>query len=446
MPTWIRYTLYALGAVLLLLAGAATWLWVAFDAERTQRVAVEWMRTHHGRELSFDAPLTLQLWPQPALAVHGVRLSEAGRADEPFAAIEHAALSLHLRPLLQRREIVVDRVSARGVTLKLRRDADGRRNIDDLLTRLEGRDPTATPGGPVSFDAVELGAAELQVADAMAGVHGRLVIQQLSLGRFGPGLHSPLRLRARAELQAPALDATLDLQARVGLEPASRVGAAPALRLAGTELRLQGHGFDIGKLDARLQAKAMRIEDGAASGAAGSRVEVDDAVLGFSGERLGWQIDAGQLRLAQLRLDVSARTLALGQGELTAKGRRDATTLDARMAWPAIEVVGDRLVGAAIDGRLQLGGDRQLLLQMQSKAPTGSFERITLPQLRVDVDGQLGGSSIQGHAETALVFESMPRTVALKPLSLALQVDDPGLPPLALAFLCATLTTAGIRS
>ena len=433
MPTWIRYTLFALGVLLLLLAGTATWLWITFDAERIQRVAVEWVRTHHGRELSFEAPVTLQLWPQPALAIKDVRLSEAGRAAEPFAVIEHAALSLHLRPLLQHQEVVVDRITARGVKLNLRRDADGRRNIDDLLIRLEGRDPAATPGGPLSFNAVELKSAELQVADALAGVHGRLFIQELNLGRFGPGLHSPLRLRARAEMQQPSLDATLELKAGVGLEPASRAGAAPALRLARAELHLQGNGFDFRTLDAHLQAKALRVEDGTGSGAHGSQVEVDDAVLGFSGERLGWQIDAGQLRLAQLRLNVSARTLALGQGELTAKGRRDGTTLDARMAWPAIEVVGDRLVGEAIDGRLQLGGDRRLLLQLQSKAPTGSFERITLPQLRVDIDGQLGGSSVKGHAETALVFEPMPRAVVLEPLSLALRIEDPGLPPLSLA-------------
>ena len=64
MPTWFRYTLFALGAALLLLAGVGMWLWVTFDAERTQRAAVEWMHSQHGRELSFRTPVALQLWPQ----------------------------------------------------------------------------------------------------------------------------------------------------------------------------------------------------------------------------------------------------------------------------------------------------------------------------------------------------------------------------------------------
>jgi len=70
---------------------------------------------------------------------------------------------------------------------------------------------------------------------------------------------------------------------------------------------------------------------------------------------------------------------------------------------------------------------------MHSKAPTGTFERITLPQLRVDVDGQLGTSAVKGHAETTLVFEPVPRAAALEPMTLALSIDDPGLPALSLA-------------
>ena len=74
-----------------------------------------------------------------------VSLSEPGQPDEPFASIEQAALSVRLEPLLARREIQVDSVSARGVTLRYRRDAAGLRNIDDLLVRATGN-PAAAAG------------------------------------------------------------------------------------------------------------------------------------------------------------------------------------------------------------------------------------------------------------------------------------------------------------
>ena len=42
------------------------------------------------------------------MTVQGVRLSEPGQPRQPFAAIERAALSLRLEPLLSRREIEVE--------------------------------------------------------------------------------------------------------------------------------------------------------------------------------------------------------------------------------------------------------------------------------------------------------------------------------------------------
>ena len=60
-PLW-RRTLYALTVLLLLLAGLAWWLVQGFDGEHVKRIASDWMRTQHQRELVFDGPVRLQLW------------------------------------------------------------------------------------------------------------------------------------------------------------------------------------------------------------------------------------------------------------------------------------------------------------------------------------------------------------------------------------------------
>ncbi len=225
-----RRIVYAVSALLLLLVGVATWLVLSFDSARFKSVAIEWMQAHHARELAFDGPVTLQLWPQPAVAVHGVRLSEPGQPGQRFAAIEAAALTLRLEPLLARREFEIDSVSARGVKLNLRRGADGRRNIDDLLARDAAVGSPGT-GKPVLFESIELTEAEVQVADAFDGVEGLVRVQQLSLGRFGPGLRSPLHLQAQAELRQPAVNAALVLDAGFELLPAPAPGGPPIVRL-----------------------------------------------------------------------------------------------------------------------------------------------------------------------------------------------------------------------
>ena len=246
--------------MLMLLAGLSAWLLFSFDAGCFKRAASTWMQTHHARELAFDGPVTLQLWPQPAVAVHGVRLSERGRPQQAFADIEHAALSLRLRSLLFEREIEVESVSARGVTLHFQRDADGQRNIDDLLDRVASGEPRA--GKPLTLDSLQLAGVALQVDDAHAGVHGRLAIARLDLGAFGPGKVSPLHLQAQADLTQPALNAALDLDAGLSLLPPPQVGASPVVRLDKARLRLRGQGFEVEGLDARLQAETIRLEYG----------------------------------------------------------------------------------------------------------------------------------------------------------------------------------------
>ena len=78
------------------------------------------------------------------------------------------------------------------------------------------------------------------------------------------------------------------------------------------------------------------------------------------------------------------------------------------------------------------GGDQRLRLTLVSQAPSGVFERITVPALHVDVDGQLGPSTVQGQAQATWVLETTPFAAALDAISLALHFSDPALPPMQL--------------
>lgn len=429
MRPWLRRSLTVTAVLLFLVISAAVWLVLSFDGERLKRAAIDWVRTHGARELSIDGPVALQLWPQPAVTVRGARLSESGQPDQSFATIEEAALTVRLEPLLARREIEIESMAAKGVRLNVRRGADGRRNIDDLLASAAGRGEPRTRR-QVMIESIELADAELVVSDAPAGVEGRFVVQQLRLGPQGAGRPWPLSLQAHAELEQPPLRGALALEAGMELRPAP--GAPPIVRLVKASLQLQGQGYGFDDLDARLQADAIQFEYGNAAGVADSRFELDGAQLQFSGARFGWRIDAGQLGLGRLRVEVPTRTLELESLALRLQGRRLQTTLDAQLDWPALRVVGESLQGAPLDGRLALGGDQRLRLQLSSQAPSGVFERITVPALHVDAEGQAGSSTLQGKGDATLVISPKPFAVALDPLSLALQMSDPSLPPLQL--------------
>ena len=432
MRPWWRYSLYVLAFVLLLVLGAALWLVRGFDGDRVKRIAADWMLSHHDRVLLVDGPVRLQLWPQPALAVQGARLSEPGQPGQRFLSIAQAELSLRLEPLLRRREIQIDRVSARGVYLHLQRDKEGRSSVDDLLALAAGGSTPRGASPAFVIDSLELADAELHVADALGDMHGRLAVQQLTLGHFGPGLVTPLHLQAQADLSEPPLQASVVLDAGLALLPAATPGAPPVLQLDKTGLRLKGSGHDFEGLQAALQAERVRLEYGAGSGVEDSHLEFDDLQLQFSGSRLGWQVDAGQLGLARLRLDVAERRLELEQLALTLKGHRNASTLELQFVWPALQVLGDALQGGPMSGTLQLGGDRRLQMQLQSLPPSGNFERISVPGLQLQIDGQVGSSQLRGKGQAMLQLEPAPWAAALQALQLDLKVDDPGLPALPL--------------
>lgn len=431
MTSWWRPIVLTLAVLLLLLAALAWWLVQGFDSERVKRIASDWMRTHQQRELTFDGPLRLQLWPQPALAVQRVRLSERGRPEQVFASVEHASLALHLRPLLSSRAIEVDRIAAQGVKLHFTRDAEGVRNVDDLLERIASGEPGS--GKPLAIDSLELSEVELQIDDARYGVQGTLSLPRFSLGAFGPGLRSPLQLKARLALTEPRLSGTLELDAGLSLLPPPRRGASPLVELQHTALRVRGQGLEVQDLDLQLQAKLLQLEYGTQQGLGDSRVELQQAQLHFAGQHQGWQIDAGQLSLARLRLQQLERRIELEQLALQLQARHEGTTLHAQLRWPRLDVHGDQLQGSAVQGGLELGGDRRLRLSLGSRPPSGAFERITLPELQLDLDGRFGARQIQGQAGATLQLEPAQRAAGLEALSLRLRVDDPALPALQLA-------------
>jgi len=103
------------------------------------------------------------------------------------------------------------------------------------------------------------------------------------------------------------------------------------------------------------------------------------------------------------------------------------------LRWPSLEVQGDRLRGGPVEGVLSLGGDRRLQLQLRSQPPTGTFERITVPGLELDVDGQVGSSAVKGQARATWVLAPSPLAAALDAMVLRLRVTDPAMPALQLA-------------
>lgn len=443
MPVWFRRLLIATAVLFGLLIAAAVYVVASFDANRYKGVLIDWVRDHQQRTLAIDGPIGLSVFPRLAVTLRDVRLSEQRRADE-FLALKEATLAVQVLPLL-RQQLAVDRVSASGVRLAYTRDAQGRRNIDDLLKPTTELPPPAAsapqatlPALRVDISSVELTDLQASVKDAVAGLEGRFAVERLATGRLADGAQSPVELKARAQLTRPAADVQLELVGKLKLELPP--GGAFRIGLSELQLALRGEGFQLRQLDAQLTGA---LEYDGSSGALGA----DRLALRFSGERLGVAFKDSRLTLAKLGFDPAKRALRLDALELQLAGRRGDQALAASLTWPSLAVDGDRLQGSALKGNASLTSAAQSLqLGFTSQAPSGRFELIRVPGLRVDVSGSAGARSLKGEARADLALVPQPLSAALDALTLRLAFADPGLPALALALQGSAKASAATSS
>ena len=426
---WLRRLLIALGALLVLLAAGAAVLVATFDANRIKTLAIDWMKTERQRTLAIEGPIELSLFPRLAIKVSKLRLSEHARADE-FLAIDEAALAVDVLPLL-RKQVVVDRVSARGVRAVYTRDAKGVRNVDDLLGGGSATAPAARaasappPGGAVvRFDvsAVTLENLQLRVRDAISKVDGDIALQSFRSGRLANQTQSPLSLRATVQLKQPqALKLELDGDTAMTLDL-----DRGALALRDMKLDLQFDGA--GAKDVALHASGALAWDGGA-------VRAGPLKLAFKGATFGATVlGASSLEARQLVFDTAGQRLELDALKVALAGRQGADLpFELALDWPQLAVDARTLNGSALTGQLKTSGPNALNGSFRSGPPSGRFEALRLPGLTLSVQGQLHERRIDGVLRSDLVLNASRGAAALEPLDLKATLTDPGLQPLQLA-------------
>ena len=388
---WIRRIALGLLALLVLLGVAAAALVASFDANRFKGLAIDWMKTERQRTLAIDGPIELSLFPRLAVKVSKLRLSERGRAQE-FAAIDEAALSVQVWPLL-RKQLVVDRVSARGVRAVYSRNAQGVSNIDDLLapaptTGSAGASAPASGAPSLRLDvsAVSLEDVQLRLRDDFAKRAGLVTLEQFSSGRLASGVQTPVTLRASVDLTQPeAIKLALDGSASVAFDFDSKA-------LTANKLKLQAKGDAAG---------------------------VKGLVL--------------TLGLDKLVHDPAARRLQLESLALALVGQPGGHALEIELDWPQLSINGERLSGSALSGRFKRGGPTAIAGNFRSEAPSGNFDAVRLPGLAFTLTGNAGPRKIEGKAKADLLLRIAKAAFAVERLELSTTLTQAGSPPLQLA-------------
>lgn len=436
----IAIVLIAVGA--LLLAAGAIFL-ATFDVNHYKPQAIEWMKAHKQRTLAIDGPIGLSVFPQLAVTLSDVRLSEKldaqGRA-EPFAQIQRARLALQIMPLLARR-IEVGKVEAQGVQLTYLRDAQGVRNIDDLLAGPAGAQAPATPSpaapasapasAPMHFDVrgVSLHNVTLRVRDEQSRVDGVATLARLETGRLASGVESPVSFDMALDFKAPAVRGTLTGRTRlqIDLDPSAgkdradkKEKQAREERLTLTNADLTFRGDTPSLKNAQLSLKGTLALDAARSAMAAHQLQAT-----VSGQVAGLLLDGAELSVAQLDYEPGAQKLQLQTLALDFKARQGGNPLRARLNWPQLQVQGESLGGSALSGDFELGGSTPVTGKFTSSAPAGNFTQLRIPRFKLTLDGGAKGS---GEITTDIGVQPAGARVTLEKLQGSIKAQAAGLP------------------
>ncbi|MFL6662021.1 MAG: AsmA family protein [Rhizobacter sp.] len=421
MSPWIRRTLWALLGLVLVVGGLATWLVLSFDPNRVKSMAVDWMKTQRHRTLVIDGPIQLSVFPRLAVKLSKLSLSEANRADV-FASLEEAGLAVDVLPLLHG-ELVVGRVSAKGVRVSFLRDAQGRSNIDDLIRPEPASghgDGKSKSGGSqaVRFDISGVDIADLRahIKDDLTKLDGDLTLAKLTAGHLADGRTAPLAVAARFDFRQPAVKGQFDGETKLSLATATS-----SVSLTGMNLRFQGDVPGASALDATIQGDLAW--NGERKG-----IEAQSLHLKLAGHAAGLKLADSRIAIDRFAFDPARKALNLRKLQARIQGTQGTHPVALELDWPELAVEGERLGGSAFSGKLSQGGDMPLTATFKSTAPAGSFDAVRLPGFVAQWASQAPQRKLDGTLRADLTLKPAEPSLAFDRLELQARIEEPKLP------------------
>jgi AsmA protein len=194
-----RLIILGIGAVLALCVLAVLAITVFVDPNRFRGRVETAVREATGRPFRIEGDLELAWFPWLAVRTGPAHLGNlAGDTAEPIIEWQSARVGARLVPLL-RGQLIIDGVRLDGPKIRLRRDAQGAANWDDLLARFS---TGGEPSGPMpEIGGIEIQDGTLEYADARSGRVVQLSNWQLDFGDWKAGEEVPIRTQLALSLR-----------------------------------------------------------------------------------------------------------------------------------------------------------------------------------------------------------------------------------------------------
>lgn len=421
----------AVAILVALLVVAAGVLYALFDEAAIKRQLVDQVAAKTGRQLTIGGELGLSVWPDVAVRVGQLGLSEADGRGE-FLKLASARIAVAVMPLLGKR-LEARRIEIDGLTINFVKHKDSSLNIDDL-TRGEPAPDAAPevaagkPGEPLEIDVAGLELRNVRVnwrdeasgktseisdldlsTGALSGNAGskRFSVEKLNLATQGSvgadhfvlALETPGVVLTAGEAKGETLTFTATLESA-----GKKVGAKIALQdLAGSLDALTIRNLAFG-LDGKVGEAEFKADLSSPVSLNGK-----DKIIRLDKLAGSLDISSPALPMKQIKLPMDGRLtadIARQRADLALKARLDDSQMD-------LKLLVERFSPLALDFTLaidQLNVDRYLppkkagtagseKANVSAKAETGGAEaKIDLSALKgLDLKGAIKIGQLQVH-------------------------------------------------
>jgi len=380
----LKWILLGLGGLFVLLLAAVVIFVATFDPNTYKPQIVGLVKQRTGRTLTLDKKISLTIFPNVGVAIGKATLSEPN-SPRAFAHVDDARVAVALLPLLSK-QVIVDRVTLRGLAVDLVRHKDGRKNFDDLVgqtaasERPAGKPEQAPAGSPLAIDvgSIAIENATIGWRDERDGTNVRLSNLSLKTGRLASGVPGRLTFAAHVD------------------------GAQPKAKL---EVSLDT-GY---QLDFATQAVKLSSLDAKAAGDA----------QGFTGIET-------RLKGETVNLDPKGQRITLSRVELSGKSKDG---LEANLAIPGLLLAPDRAESQAITADLKLATqERNVTAKMQVAPLAVKGKQFEISRLDVDLAVKQGDRTAQGKLATPLLLDLTKQRAQLPSIMGELTVSGKDIP------------------
>jgi AsmA protein len=403
----LKYSLYALLALVLLAVAAAVILALTFDPNQYKDEVEKLVKERTGRTLKFHGDVKLAFWPSLGVSVGKVTLSRRA-SEHDFAAFESAHVSVGVMPLL-RGQVAVDQVRIAGLRASVIRAKGGKFDFEDLMGAAGAGKPAA-PGatpGKVQFDVagIQLERGTLAYKDEGTGQSLEVGHLELRTGRIAEDVPGKMSLNALVKGKNPLVDLKIALESGYRLSPSRQEYA-----LTGLNLRVDGAAAEFSRLALALTGE-VRADLAKENVSADLTAKFDEttikakaAMTKFAAPHYGFDVDVDKINLD--------RYLAASPKAKPAPGAGAKVDVDVPVDLSGLK--GLNADGKLAVGALQVQGLKLTEVKTQLRAAGGRAD--LAPHSAKLYEGTLAGALTLNASGNRIALKETLSNVAIGPL------------------------------